>query len=107
MILTAKYEILHCCSCSIPFALTESHVGSLRKSHEGFYCPNGHNNYYPAKSKVETLQNEIAQLATAKIQLENQLNTANRALENSKQGKCPCCGKVFKKLAAHIRAKHS
>lgn len=62
--------------------------------------------WQPAKSEAEKLQetvrqkeNQIAQLQTAKIQLENQLTKVAA-------GKCPCCGKTFKLLQKHMANKH-
>lgn len=95
-----------CPSCGIPFSIPESYFNKLKEHHVTFYCPNGHSMWQPAKSEAEKLQetvrqkeNQIAQLQTAKIQLENQLTKVAA-------GKCPCCGKTFKLLQKHMANKH-
>lgn len=42
-----------CCSCGAPIMLHRSHEVRLRASHETFYCPAGHANYFPGKTKAE------------------------------------------------------
>lgn len=107
---TTSYSVLMvtevCITCGIPFSIPQSFKEHLKRSHEVFYCPNGHNQYYPAKTDAEVLkeklherENELANQQTKVIQLESQLNKVA-------QGKCPCCGKVFKCLQKHMATKH-
>lgn len=55
-----------CCDCGVPFGLTEEHQRRLRRTHEWFYCPNGHRQYYPGKTdnekKIERLEGQVCGL---------------------------------------------
>lgn len=102
-----------CSECGIPFSVPDSYQKRLRSTHETFYCPNGHGQWYPAKSKTEILEeklrqkeNELAQTTTARIQIESQLNKAQKKLKRVAEGQCPCCDKTYKHLAAHMKNKH-
>lgn len=103
-------EIIVCCNCGIPFAVPKSYKSTLRKTHEWFYCPNGHQQHYSQETEAEKLarqlrqkENELAQKITANIQLESQLTKIKKSVG---QGKCPCCGKTYKHLQNHIKNKH-
>lgn len=102
-----------CCECGIPFMMPKDYQNDLLKTKRNFYCPNGHSQHYIGETEAEKLkrqlqqkENDLAQLGTAKIQLEDQLNKANRKLKRVNEGKCPCCDKTYKHLAAHMKNKH-
>ncbi len=40
-----QYEIA-CAECGVTFWLTDDHDSQLRATHQRFYCPNGHKNWY-------------------------------------------------------------
>jgi hypothetical protein len=42
-----------CANCGAAIALHRDHEAHLRRTHESFYCPAGHSNYFPGKSKAE------------------------------------------------------
>jgi hypothetical protein len=42
-----------CAECGIEFCVPEGHHRRLRRTHETFYCPSGHSNYYPAETDDE------------------------------------------------------
>lgn len=95
-----------CPTCGIPFAIPSSYYTKLKENHVTFYCPNGHPMWHAHKSTAEELadklkntENQVAQLQTAKIQLEGQLKKVS-------EGKCPCCGKTFKSLQKHLVSRH-
>lgn len=102
-----------CISCGIPFAIPKNYKDRLKVTHDTFYCPNGHSQFYPAETEAEKLKKEVvkkdgelAQLTSAKIQIENQLDKANEKLNKVAQGQCPCCDKTYKHLANHMSRKH-
>lgn len=102
-----------CVSCGVPFLIPVNFRNILLESHRRFFCPNGHGQSYCGETEAEKLkkqlqnkESQIAQLATSKVQLENQLNKANAKLTKVAEGKCPCCGKLYKHLANHMKNKH-
>lgn len=42
-----------CANCGVEFCLPAGLHARLRRNHETFYCPNGHRNFYPGKTKEE------------------------------------------------------
>lgn len=105
-----ELETVVCCSCGIPFGLPVNYKRKLLETHGDFYCPNGHTLVFNGESKSEKLQrllrqkeNELAQKIATNIQLDNQLTKIKKDIS---QGKCPCCGKTYKRLANHMARKH-
>lgn len=103
-------ETIVCVACGIPFAVPKNYKQALVESHERFFCPNGHGQSYYGETEEEKLkkqllktQNELAQTATAKIQLQNQLEKVKKDISH---GKCPCCDKTYVHLAKHMATKH-
>lgn len=106
-----------CCNCGVAFGLPSDLQEQFKRDKEKyFYCPNGHSQHY-SKSREEILKeqyekkllqkdNELSQLTTSKIQLENQLNKTNNDLNRLKNGVCPCCKRSFKGLHEHIKKQH-
>lgn len=52
--------------CANVMCLTDEVEARLRETHESFYCPMGHNNYFPAKTRaekrIEELEREVGRL---------------------------------------------
>ena len=44
---------ISCYKCQVSFWITDAHDNRLRKSHNAFYCPNGHRQSYQGKTKGE------------------------------------------------------
>ena len=64
---TETYKLLSCGECGIRFALPEGYIEMLKKSHEVWYCPKGHERYYPDESdqeKYERLYNQELECCT-------------------------------------------
>lgn len=104
------FETITCYRCGIPFAVPKNYKSMLVKSEENFYCPNGHCQAYHGESEetklkrqLQRTQNELSQTVAAKIQLDSQLTKMKKDIS---VGKCPCCDKVYKHLAAHMKNKH-
>lgn len=103
---TVEMGLIQCCNCGVPFAIPQQLKNEfLDDSTKSFYCPHGHSQHYGngEKQRLKNLllkrENELAQVTTAKIQMENQLKKVAN-------GQCPCCGKTFKHLARHMKNKH-
>ncbi len=70
---------MNCCSCKILFWVSNRHNEQLRKSHETFYCPNGHAQSYLGESVDEKLKKSKRQLVNAQDARDN-LVRSNSAL---------------------------
>lgn len=102
-----------CCNCGIPWLMPKNYRDMLVQTHDRFFCPNGHGQSYYGKTEAEKLkdqlrqkENELAQTVTAKIQIENQLDKANKKLKRVAAGQCPCCDKTYVHLSNHMAKKH-
>lgn len=106
-----------CITCGIQFAVPPEYVRRLRETHRTFYCPNGHNMYYPSETEEERLKRELRQanrdvgdLREAKLKTEKQLNGAlgeiTKLKKRANAGLCPYCRRHFANLERHIHNKH-
>lgn len=68
-----EMTLISCASCSIPFALSDDLIGRLRKSHDGFCCPMGHRNVFPAKTDEEKLREQLRAKSDQLTIAENQV----------------------------------
>jgi hypothetical protein len=121
-----ELETLTCCAagCGITFAVPVRWSRQRRLDHVDWYCPNGHTQYFPGKSDVEELQE---QLATANGNLNYYRGLANERREDinklEKQrtslkgqvtklkkravaGVCAFCHRRFGDYAAHMATEH-
>lgn len=106
-----------CCNCGIIFGMLSDFREVLTNDpNKTFYCPNGHGMSF-RKSKEQRLreeaeralkmkENELANIAAAKVQLESQLKRSERDLKRLKNGVCPCCNRTFQNLHNHIKKQH-
>lgn len=51
-------ELRECPSCGVMYGRTETFTEERQKTHETFYCPNGHSRYFPSKTREEILSQE-------------------------------------------------
>ena len=119
-----NFETLTCGECGVAFALTESHLRELRRSHASFYCPKGHERHFPGKSDIEKLKEQIAEkdrflensqkrLEWAKLDAKIAKRSAasykgklNHVKAHVGNGVCPCCKRTFQNLQRHMSSKH-
>lgn len=118
------YEIEHCCSCGIPFAVTRDFQRERIKDRTSYYCPSGHAQAYVGKTeaqkereRAERLQRQVeareADLRFEQKRLENerrahaatkgQLTKTKKRVAN---GVCPCCNRSFVNLGKHMAGQH-
>lgn len=116
---TVKVDLVTetCITCGTVFGIAATRHKWLMDHHETFYCPAGHNQYYPAKSDVEKLREELSQERSESRQL-NLLNKQlaeqrdgalkNLAAVNKRiaHGMCPWCRRYFKNVDGHVGRKH-
>ncbi len=106
----SEFNRVDCCQCGIAFYVTSKWKERKEESHDNFYCPNGHTNYYPAESEAEKLTRKLEFEKNRRISAENELKKQKAVNQKSqkriKNGVCPCCQRTFKQLAAHMKNKH-
>jgi len=107
-----------CCSCGIAFGMPSDFKDACKAEgkSKSFYCPNGHGQHYTKseaqiieeklKRELRQKENEIANLASEKIQVEGELKKANSKLKRVHKGVCPCCNRTFTDLQKHFETKH-
>lgn len=107
-----------CCNCGVVFGMPSDFQQACKNEgrEKSFYCPNGHGQHY-SKSKAQIIEeklqrelrqkeNELASLASEKIQIESELKKANVKLKRVHHGVCPCCNRTFSDLQKHFETKH-
>jgi hypothetical protein len=113
-----------CSTCGIVYYVPHNWQRRRREDHETFYCPNGHTQYYPGKSGVEKLREELAAEQNRKIEALRRANEAEASLRRANEAKtklkntlkrqkkrvangvCPCCNRTFVALGRHMKTKH-
>jgi hypothetical protein len=69
-----EMETMTCAACAVLIVATPMFFNKRRQDHEEFYCLQGHKNYFPQKSKEETLREELAQEKRLTKSLQEQVN---------------------------------
>jgi hypothetical protein len=124
-----KIEGVTCCyeTCGVLFGLGQEHKRRLKETHNFFYCPNGHEQHFTAKSEAE-LQRERADRAERNAKFyEDRMKDARadrdsalhkvraecgakiklqKKLKRVANGVCPDCSRSFRNLARHMATKH-
>lgn len=130
---TIQMSFVTCCheGCSVTFGMPQKMYDDRRKDHAGFYCPNGHQQFFLQKTEEEKLKDKIAELEKRNQNLVKreewakqeakvhehaakvQRSHAKRAVTISRQlrqriksGTCPCCEEKFDNLEAHMKKEH-
>lgn len=116
---------LECYKCGIQFKVPDMFYRAKKSDHSSFHCPAGHGQFFtPGKSdediqrdranrldrQLASEQTRHAQTRAGKRDAENreraQKGAKTRLKNQIAQGKCPCCNKVYKSLAKHMKKKH-
>jgi len=92
-----KFEAQTCITCGVKFCIPQELDQKLRQNHNGFYCPNGHVQYYTGESEAEKLrrelkrkEQEVADQVQAKLKMQAQLHEVQTQLKRVSKGLCPC-----------------
>lgn len=118
-------EVIQCANCAMSFAVPPRFLKERRNDHKTFYCPHGHDNYYPQKSDEEKLREELANEKRWHSLADERARRAAQDAEHYKQqrngykgqlalvkkrvanGICPCCNRYFVALHEHMKNKHA
>lgn len=113
-----------CGSCGITFALPENRYDELLRTKTSFYCPNGHERRFLAKTEAEELREKLAReeqrrklaeetahaeakrAERAEASLDRTKATLKRERKRVNNGVCPCCNRTFTDLGRHMKSKH-
>ena len=113
---TVQIEIVWCCSCGNPIALTERMEDACRNDGHPFYCPLGHSQVF-RKSAVTVLQEKLDMAQALATRLETKVRNTEALLEVESKarkmlakrvnnGVCPHCHRTFQQVARHMKSKH-
>jgi hypothetical protein len=116
----AELEIVTCARCGTPFGVEQNRCNSLRKSHDSFYCPNGHSQYFGESQQEREIKRLEADLQESRAQrryAENALEMTKRQKAAYKgqvtriknrvhKGICPVCNRQFLNLHRHMAGQH-
>jgi len=118
---TTRLVVFTCATCGVPFAIPEKLEQTCREHpDQAFYCPNGHQNIFPGKSREDLerelkscrvrLRAETDQRQAAEADAERQRAAARRLRQRAKAGACPApgCKRSISsgRMAQHLAAKH-
>lgn len=110
-----------CCKCGIAFAIPEDFQRKVRRTSESFYCPEGHQQYYPGgksdEAKIKELENELrresdnaefwrGQEAIQKRRVAAAKGRVTRIKNRIANGVCPCCNRHFENVERHMKNQH-
>jgi hypothetical protein len=114
---TLILSLVTCYKCHIPFGLPEDFETRARRTHETFYCPNGHGQAWTGTSDLEQARQRARSLETRLTHVKDQLEATERSLIGHKAAKtrlknriaagvCPCCNRQFQNLHRHMTGQH-
>jgi hypothetical protein len=113
-----------CCECGITFEVPKEWEEQKRRTHSGFYCPNGHSLAFKGENAEEKLRRERDRLKQDQARLEEELVEARRQVDLASKramkaeerrtklqkrvaaGVCPCCHRTVRQMALHIKRQH-
>lgn len=112
-----RFVTEECCSCGIPFAMTEDFHRRRLADRKTFYCPSGHGQVYSGKSEEQKLKEQLARsrreadaafdrAMNAENQRDAVVKSYTRIRERVKNGVCPCCDRHFQNLWQHMKNQH-
>jgi hypothetical protein len=103
-------SVIECASCGMVYAAPKDWITHRRQDHKGFYCPNGHSQFFPQESDSERykrrLEEEQSRHANTQLELMATRKQAERLEKRIKNGVCPCCHRQFVQLTRHMKSKH-
>lgn len=101
-----EFQECTCSECGIVYFVPDNYQSKRRKDHKTFYCPNGHNQYYPQESEAEKYKRKAEVLADQVRMEREQREKAERKLRRVQKGTCPQCNRHFVNVERHMKSKH-
>jgi hypothetical protein len=122
--LKTTLELQTCAACGIAFGAPAYFLSERRDDHKSYYCPNGHQLYFPQQTDAEQAQAEAekykklwkdeqryaADLVKERNAAQKQLSARKGQMTKLKNrianGVCPCCRRSFVNLQRHMDGQH-
>lgn len=100
-----KMVFFQCPTCAVQMGIPDVLDDKYRRTHEEFYCPNGHGQSYKQKTDEEQLREK---LHAERVKVMNLEEEQRRAQHVVRSGKCPVkgCGQHLRDLDRHMKRKH-
>lgn len=57
--LSSEFSVRICGECGTVYAVPQIFIDERQNDHKAFYCPNGHERYFPQKSDEEKLKDQL------------------------------------------------
>lgn len=123
---TKTYTVMECgkAGCGISFALADEFIAARRKDHATFFCPNGHQRYFPQDNEAEKLRKQVErEKENARFWRDRNQDSAEEARHQAarangykgaltktkkriSKGACPCCNRHFTNVERHMSTQH-
>lgn len=118
-------QTISCGQCGIAFCVPVGWYQHRCRSHETFWCPNGHPRAFKGQSEEEALRLERDRLKQQQAHYEDRLRAEREHREAAERrasaargqvtklkkraaaGVCPCCNRQFVDLQRHMSTKHA
>lgn len=85
--------------CGISYAVPKEWDKYRREDHKSFYCPNGHRHYYPGKTRVEKLMEQLGILRNDHERCVAKLEEKDRRIKSLKRSRGQYKGRLEKLTA--------
>ena len=109
-----------CIVCCTSFGVVKNLQDTYHRTHQMFYCPNGHKQYYGESQAERDLKHAQENAAWWKDRAEEkakELEYSNHRLAATKgvltktrkrisKGVCPCCNRQFVNMTRHMAGQH-
>lgn len=95
-----------CINCGIIFGIPNEWRDKRVQDHRNMFCPNGHQQHYPAETDLEKERRKSAMLADQVRMEREQREKAERKLKRISRGVCPECNRSFANVERHMKSKH-
>ena len=73
------FKVLDCAHCGIQFAITKDFDRRRREDHETFYCPKGHDQYFPQENEKERLKRQLKDVQACCVRYQNRTEYLERS----------------------------